>query len=309
MKQASLKIQRMGTVITLQIEHETPELVLQGLDKKLERYEKIFSANDMTSTLMLVNQKAGQEAVHVPSDLFELIKIGKTQSCIEGSYLNIAIGPLVQSWHIGFKDAMKPSQAIIDQKLLLTNPQLIQLDSIKQTIFLEEKGMMLDLGCLAKGYFADEIVKELRQMGVEHALINLGGNVVVMGHSLNNKENKNWKIGIQDPRQERNKQLAIVQVSDQSVVTSGVYERQLKVADKTYHHILNPTTGYPVETEMLSLTVVSKQSLDGEIWTTRLFGKVTEEALNVLNQLSGIEGLIVTTSEVVMSKGFSQYLI
>src|SRR5690625_687413 len=103
-----------------------------------------------------------------------------------------------------------------------------------------------------------------------------------------------WRIGIQNPFQSRGNFNAILRAYDQSVVTSGIYERKLTINNRTYHHILDPKTGYPIETEIASLTIVSKESIDGEIWTGRLFGQTPQQIMATLNQLPNVDGIVIT---------------
>lgn len=296
----------MGTVIDLLIEHPSADALMTEVISRLKVYEHRFSANDPSSELMAINRNAGIQPVFVQPELYELIKIGKFHSCASGSNLNIAIGPLVQSWRIGFKDAKVPSAKEIEQLLKKTDPQQISLNDQEQTVYLKEKGMLIDLGSLAKGYIADRIISYLKSMGVGSALINLGGNTVGLGPSLN-LEKQSWKIGIQNPKLTRKNYLAVLEIANQSVVTSGIYERSLVNEGKTYHHILDPHTGYPTTTDVASLTILSDQSLDGEIWTTRLYGKTADEIINELNRLSVIDALVVTKDgRMLYSKGMKE---
>lgn len=132
-----------------------------------------------------------------------------------------------------------------------------------------------------------------KQSGVSAALIDLGGNVVTFGETPNHADHL-WRIGIQNPFLPRGNFVAALKIRDRSIVTSGIYERSHTVDGKTYHHIFNRKTGYPIESALASITIISDRSVDGEIWTTRLFGKKPEEIMKQLSQLDGITGLIVT---------------
>lgn len=286
----------MGTVIDLLVQHETPGLVLDELVIRLKEYEHRFSANDSSSELMAINKNAGIQPVPVHPDLYQLIKIGKHHSCSPASNLNISIGPLVQTWRIGFDDAKVPAAEDIQLLLKKTDPQNIVLNDEAQTVFLRESGMLIDLGSLAKGFIADLLIDYLKSVGTLSALINLGGNIVVFGPSPTNKDH-HWKIGIRRPGPSRDQSMVALKALNQSIVTSGIYERSLSDNEQTYHHILDPHTGYPIETDVASLTIVSDKSIDGEIWTTRLFGKSSEEIMHILNQLEGIDGLLITKEE------------
>ena len=270
------------------------ESILDDAVEMLKMYEHRFSANDDSSELMKVNHSAGIKAVVVHPDLFDLIKIGKLHSCAPNSFLNIAIGPIVQTWRIGFNDVKVPTKQEIDDLLEITDPNQILLDEERQSVFLAKRGMAINLGALAKGYIADLMIEYMRKRGVDSGLINLGGNVLAFGDAKHNPDLM-WRIGIQNPVESRGNHLFTIGIKNQSVVTSGIYERKHTENGKTYHHILNPETGYPVETNVAGLSIISTASVDGEIWTSRLFGKSVEEILDKVNSLPDIEAVIVTT--------------
>lgn len=296
----------MGTVIDLLVEHPSAEILLDEVVRRLKAYEQRFSANDPKSELMEVNRNAGIRPVSVHPELYELIKVGCLHSQAPDSNLNIAIGPLVQTWRIGFGDAKVPSAGEIAGLLERTNPRYIRLNDEEQAVFLQQPGMLIDLGALAKGYIADRIIDYLKSQGVSTALLNLGGNIVALGPA-GNPEKTHWNIGIQNPLLPRNESLVVLPIANQSVVTSGIYERSLESDGTTYHHILNPKTGYPVTSDVASLTVISDRSVDGEIWTTRLYGKSSQEILESLDQVEGIEGLVITKeAKLLYSKGLEQ---
>lgn len=303
MNRATKSIRLMGTVIDLLIEDEQAEELLEEAAAKLAVYEHRFSANDPTSELMAVNQNAGVQAVEVHPELFDLIKIGKEHSQAPNSNLNIAIGSLVQTWRIGFKDAKVPTRSEIEACLKKMDPHNIILDEAEQSVYLTETGMAIDLGCLAKGYIADLLAADFRKKGVQAALLNLGGNIMAVGPPAERSKNY-WGVGVQDPTKSRNEYDVLLKVADQSVVTSGIYERHLQTDEANYHHILDPKTGYPCQTDVISLTILSEHSVDGEIWTTRLFGKPADFIVQTLDQLPGIDGLVMTeTGEKRYSKG------
>jgi thiamine biosynthesis lipoprotein len=308
MQASSRSLRLMGTIIETKIWHPQAEPILDQVEELLYLYKDRFSANDLTSELMEVNLNAGVQAVPVADDLYELITLGKEHSLAQGSFLNITIGPLVQSWRIGFSDAKLPTQAMISEKLQLINPRDIELDDQEHTVYLRKEGMAIDLGALAKGYVADKIVDFLKRIGVEAGLINLGGNVLTFGQAPHNADGF-WRIGIQDPQKPRGK-MPWLKIREESVVTSGIYERTLEFEGKTYHHIFDSQTGYPVATDVASLSIVSKQSVDGEIWTTRLFGSSILDIYNTVVTQEGIEAIIITKQDqLIVTPGLENRII
>lgn len=304
----SRSIRLMGSTISISILHENADFLLDEVFSLLKIYENRFSANDDSSELMQVNHAAGKEPICVHPDLFELIELGKKHSLIPGSHLNITIGPLIQTWRIGFKDARVPSASEIEKVLSLTNPENIELDPISRSVFLKQSGMKIDLGALAKGYISDKISHFLKEKGVTSALINLGGNILTIGQ--NQQNNRLWRIGIQNPKLARGNNLALLSIQDQSVVTSGIYERKLKANGKVYHHIFDRNTGYPIDNQLASLTIVSDKSVDGEIWTTRLFGDSPSSILEKVEQENGIEAFVITEdNQIFYSSGLTPEII
>lgn len=293
MQASSRCLRLMGTVIEVSVWHQNAEPILDQVEDLLYLYKNRFSANDLTSELMEVNLNAGVQAVPVAADLFELISLGKFHSCAPHSRLNITIGPLVQAWRIGFVDARVPSHAEIEQRLPLINPRDIELNQREQSVFLRREGMAIDLGALAKGYVADRIVEHLERMNVSSGFINLGGTVRTFGVASHHLDGL-WQIGIQNPKLPRGNKVAILKMGAESVVTSGIYERTLTHKGKTYHHIFDSQTGYPVANDVASLTIVSKKSIDGEIWTTRLFGSPVSDIYQTVLGETGLEAVILT---------------
>jgi len=160
---------------------------------------------------------------------------------------------------------------------------------------------------LAKGYSADCIATFLKSQGVTDALIDLGGNILTVGqHPVKQQP---WRIGIQNPVEKRGQHLLVLSVKDKSIVTSGIYERHLEVDGQSFHHIFDSATGYPVETELASLTIISDRSVDGEIWTTRLFGEEPTNILNIVETLPGMDAILVYQSgRLAYTSGLHDYL-
>ncbi|HHL0683982.1 TPA: FAD:protein FMN transferase [Streptococcus agalactiae] len=193
--QLSHSLRLMGTTIDIQINSKNAQKQIQEVIELLELYKNRFSANDFNSELMAINNNAGIKPIQVHPDLFELITIGKEHSLARPGNLNIAIGPLVQTWRIGFSDAKLPSPSEISEAMILSDPTHILLDSKNQSVFLNQIGMKIDLGALAKGYIADKIIIYLKNEMIDSAIINLGGNVLVHGDNPNRSEGY-WVIGI-----------------------------------------------------------------------------------------------------------------
>ena len=286
----------MGTVITLTVFHPEGERLLDQCESMLRDYQQRFSANDASSTLMQVNANAGRMPMKVDSDLYQLIRYGYDLSLSSNGRFNLVIGPLIKLWRIGFTDAKVPTDEEIQARMNLIDLTQVELDDENETVYLAKSGMEMDLGALAKGYFADQLKNFLKAEGVTAGIVDLGGNVLTIGKSPKHPSGY-WQIGIQDPLRQRGNLMAAVAIQDQSVVTSGIYERFIKIGDTLYHHIFDSKTGYPVESEIASVTIVSDESIDGEVWTTLLFAETPADALVRLNEHASIEGIVITRQQ------------
>ena len=293
-----ITFQAMGTLILFKVSNETPDAVLETARRMVLDFEHRFSANADDSILADLKRHAGIRPIQVDTDIFQLIKVGKHYS-LQPGFLNIAIGPLVHLWRIGFDDARKPNDAEIQEALRLIKPENIILDEENRTVFLTEPGMYIDLGSLAKGFFADIIKKYFQQQGAQSALINLGGNIVVMGDGPSTADGS-WEVGIQNPDLERGLPIGALKVRNKSVVTSGIYERTANLDGKTYHHIINPRTGYPIDPDIISLTIVSDSSLMGEVLTTQLFGFSPKIAVATADK-TGAQALVINKEKNIIA--------
>jgi thiamine biosynthesis lipoprotein len=282
----------MGTKIYLYIKGETAEKLAEKAEDMLIRYEEVFSANSDTSQLAMLKKTAHLAPQEVDEELYELIKIGKEHSLCENTYLNIAIGPLIKLWRIGFKEAHVPEKEAITKVLELLKPENIQLDDEKKTVYFLKKGIEIDLGAIAKGYFADKVMELFKENGAVSAMVDMGGNVLVFGESPS--EGGDWKVGIQNPFLPRGNAVALVKIKDQSVVTSGIYERVLEKDGSKYHHIFDSKTGYPIESNIASLTIIADKSLDCDIYTTKLFGLDAASIIHRVNQIKGMGAVVIT---------------
>ncbi|MGL4724806.1 MAG: FAD:protein FMN transferase [Scandinavium sp.] len=286
----------MGSPILLKLFSDNPTLASRvfGL---IKQYEDLFTVNRAESQVMDINHAAGVRPVVVSRAVYQLIKCAKAASILPGSAFNLAIGPLVKRWRIGFKGDSVPPEEEIASLLAITQPQDVILDDAQLSVFLTHKGMEIDLGAIAKGYIADRVRDLLRREGVTEGLINLGGNVQTLGSPQGH-----WSIGLKKPFSAADALVGAMEVSNKSVVTSGTYERYFEQDGRRYHHILSPQTGYPLDNELDSVTIISTDSLDGDIWTTLIYGAGIEKGCQMLKGRDDIEAIFVTKArEVVLS--------
>ncbi|MCA5014367.1 MULTISPECIES: FAD:protein FMN transferase [unclassified Enterococcus] len=288
----------LGTYVQVRIYDDGKKDVLDKAFARVKELGDKITVNEKGSEIDAINEQAGIKPVKVSDDVYPLIKRAYEYSEDSSGGFDMAIGPITQLWHIGFDDARKPSQEEIDQALKLVDYHKVKLNDEDQTVYLEEKGMQLDLGAIAKGYITDEVVKVLKDNGVTTAIVDLGGNVFVLGHSPRGKD-VDWNVGIQDPNKARNTVVGTVQESNKTLVTSGIYERYLKVDGETYHHLFDPKTGYPFDNDIAGVTVITKKSIDGDGLSTAVFSMGVKKGLEYAESLKDVDVIFVTKEDKV----------
>ena len=259
----------LGTSITLQIFGARYKSVINDSFTLIDHYEDLLTVNRDESEVMDVNHAAGKHPVQVSSGTYDLIKLAVEKSR-ENFGFNALIGPVVKLWAIGFKGAHVPTDDQIKERMKLIDPYSVDLNDADQTVYLKKPGMELDLGGIAKGWIADRIKDFWMAYGVHAGIINLGGNILLVGDSPKRTSGQ-WSVGVQDPKEPRGNNIASVMVPECSAVTSGTYERYLVVDGHKYHHLIDPRTGYPVETDLAGVTTFTKYSVEAEIECKRLF--------------------------------------
>lgn len=286
----------MGTVVTVTLYDTQDEEILDTVFNRVKELESILSINTTGTLVDKINDSAGIEPVKIDDVTYNIIKEGLKYSKLSNGLFDITIGPIVKLWNIGLPEAKVPSQKEIDSKLGLVNYNNVELNDTNKTVFLKKSGMMIDLGGIAKGYTADEISKILKENKVKSAIIDLGGNIYTHGQKLSGED---WKIGVQDPFSDRGEIIGTLHVINKSVVTSGIYERFIEKDGVKYHHILNPSTGYPYENELAGVTIISDKSIDGDALSTSVFAMGLDNGMKFVESQENIDGIFVTKDKKV----------
>ncbi|HFR3747146.1 TPA: FAD:protein FMN transferase [Streptococcus suis] len=280
----------LHTVVQLSIYHEDQEEVMDEAVSYIKEMESLLSTNLEGADIYHINQAAGKEPVVVDERTFEVLETAIEMGKESDGLFDVSIGAVSNLWKIGDPDARKPSDEEIKAALPFIDYKKIQLDKEKKTVFIEE-GMTLELGAISKGYIADKVRELFASKAITTAIINLGGNVVVMGDSPSSQDG--WNVGVQDPDEVRGATVGSVPGTHDSVVTSGIYERYVEVDGVKYHHILDPKTGYPVENDISGVTVFSQSSMQGDALSTTLFLLGVEKGLDFINQQEGVEAVFI----------------
>lgn len=215
-----------------------------------------------------------------------------------GGALDISVYPIVRAWGFTTGSYQVPDEETIQSLLPLVDYTQIQYDAATGVVTLPE-GMEIDLGSVAKGYAGQLAAQMLRNSGVESALLNLGGNVQTVGAK---PDGSPWQIGIKDPQGED--AMMVLSVEDQAVVTSGGYERYFEQDGQTYWHVMDPSTGHPADSGLISVTIVGDEGVVCDGLSTALFVMGLEKAADLWAQSCDFEAVFVTASgEVYITEG------
>ncbi|MBO5371331.1 MAG: FAD:protein FMN transferase [Lachnospiraceae bacterium] len=287
-----------NTIIKITLYDSAYESLLEDCFSLADTYEGYFSATLEDSDISKINQAKGAP-VEVHEETIELLEKGLYYSKLSDGGFDITIGALSSLWNFSENEGEIPKKADIQQALSTVDYHNIIIN--KNTVALKNPNTRIDLGAIAKGYIADKMKEFLNENGVTEGIINLGGNVLCVGAKANGDT---YHIGIQKPFDETGTPLLSVQVTDETVVSSGVYERYFKVQDMLYHHILNPSTGYPYENEIYGITIICKDSVDGDGLSTTCFALGLEDGMALIEGLPDTEAIFITSDgEIHLSSG------
>ncbi|WP_347893024.1 FAD:protein FMN transferase [Dorea amylophila] len=285
------------TVIKIQILDPADESILDGLKKLCEKYDTMFSATNTDSELYKLNHANGQPFT-VSSETVNLIQEGIHYSKLSGGAFDLTIEPVSALWDFKADKPTVPSSDAIAQAV--SHVDYTKVDIQDNTVTLEDPEAGIDLGAIAKGYIADQVKTYLKEQGIKHAIINLGGNVDVIGTK---PDGSKYNIGIQKPFDESGEAITSVQLKDQTVVTSGIYERYFKKNGKLYHHILDPRTGYPCENNLYSVSIITDSSTKADALSTTCFLLGYEKGMELIQSMDGVEAIFITDDEKVHKIG------
>jgi thiamine biosynthesis lipoprotein len=280
----------LGTACSVNLYDQGTSGAYRKIFDRLREIERAMSANLEDSDLGRINAAAGLEAVAASAGTIRALKRAVYFAELSGGAFDPTVGPLVKLWGIGSGGEKIPGEDEIAGALSLINWRDIVIDEDAGTVFLARPGMGLDLGAIAKGYAADETARIIGEAGIERALIDLGGNILVCGAK---KDGSPWRVGIQDPTGGRGAYAGVAEVTDKTLVTSGVYERFFESGGRRYHHILSTSSGYPVDTGLLSVTVISGNSMDADALSTALFALGYEAGLALAESMENTEAVFI----------------
>ena len=294
----------LDTVVTIRLYESRDKKALEGAFDVIRQYEDLFSRHREGSDISRINEAPAGTAVSVSPETLEVLQTALEYSRLSGGFFDPTVGPLVDLWGIGTENAHLPEPYEITRTLALVDYHKVAVYEKEEKVGLADPGMSLDLGAVAKGWIADKTAEYLRQKGLKHFIINLGGNILVSGGK---PDGTPFRIGMQKPFAETGRYIGIFEVSDASVVSSGVYERYFERNGVRYHHILNTKNGYPVSSGLEAVTVLTARSVDGDALSTTLFALGLEKGSELAISLEGVEAAFITEDgSIYMTEGAAE---
>ena len=291
----------MDTIITLTAYTDDEEILNDAL-KECGRYDRLLSRTQEDSDVWRINHAEGKP-VTVSDDTITILKTALQVSEMSGGAFDVTIAPASTLWDFTSGAAVLPDA---DQlKAAAEKVDYTKLSIEGNTVTLP-KGMMIDLGGIAKGYAADKVKEYLAGRGVESAILSFGGNIVAIGLKPGSKP---WKVGIRDIDGGPADYMLISRNFGGSTVTSGIYERGFDLDGVRYHHLLDAETGWPVQNELASVTIFSESSMLGDALSTAAFVLGTEKGSALIESLDGVEAIFIARDRTVTeTSGAGEYL-
>jgi len=306
---------------------------LMDLDNK---FNVIDRKNGVVTDLMKINQNAGIAPVKVDDEVIYVLKLAleiARQTEVDGVALyDITIAPIWQLWdfanniYVPLMDNRIeiPKKEKIESLLPLVNYKNIIINEDDKTVFLKEKGMAIDLGSIVKGYAADKLRQVFEKYGITKAVIDVGRNILVLGSYFDNDDNTidipftasivTPYVNIFDPEYDKVAYIGELKIAYQTIVTSGTYEKYVRDFDGNYyHHILDPRTGYPFDNGVVSISVITNESIKGDAYSTALFSLGLDTGMKLVNENPNIDAVWVVKNndvyEVYISKGLENNFV
>lgn len=269
------------------------EALNKGIEDILIDLQKTFDVSDKSSMISKVNSNNEVKM----NEHFKIVLDKSLEACNKtNGHYDPSAGSLINLWSINNENYL-PTQAEIDDALSIIDCNNIEVDD---NMLFTREGMLLDFGSIVKGYAADEIEEYLKGEGVYSALLNLGGNVQVIGTK---PDGEKYKIGIMKPEVENlaNENAALIEIEDKAVVTSGINQRFFEKDGVIYHHILDAVEGYPVDNGLASVTIITDKGINADLLSTVTFILGLEKGTEFINQYDDVEAIFITKDKEIYS--------
>ncbi len=291
----------MDTVMSFRVlgNNAAAEAAFAGLGGMLGKYEKKWSVTDPESVIAAANRG---ESVVLDPQTAELIQFALEMNELTDGALDITMYPVLREWGFTTGEYKVPDDDRIAELLMLTGCEKVQLSD---SVLSLADGAQIDLGAVAKGYAGDLISEHFRECGVTSALLDLGGNIHTIG---SNPDGTPWRLGIRSPFGEGN--IAVLELSDKAAVTSGGYERYFTENGVDHSHILDPKTGAPADSGLVSVTIVGAEGRLCDALSTALYVMGAEAAERLWQEQGGFDMILIESNgDMLITEGLENMLV
>lgn len=274
----SVRFFAMDTVMDVSVySDQDPDALLERCRNRVSELDGLFSVHNPSGDLSRLNQSGGS-TVSVAPETVSVLRAASEICDLSGGAFNIATGSLTELWGFETDSPSVPGRDVLQDQLPLPGSDCLLIGDSSVSV---QKPVSLNLGAIAKGYCSDELSRILRENGITSALVSLGGNICAIGSK---PDGSPWRIAVQDPA-DPSGYIGIVSVRDRSVVTSGSYQRYFTEGGTDYHHILDPKTGFPADSGLLSVTVVSESGMYADALSTCFFVLGIKDSIALFDRL------------------------
>lgn len=270
----------MNTIVEQKLFGKNAQTAVDEIRKELIDMESKLSMHIDSSEISGINKNAGKQPVKVSDEVFEILKRTKDYSEKSNGVFDITVAPLTTLWGITSDSPKVPDEKEIEDALNKIGSDKLILNEQDKTAYLTEEGCAIDLGGVAKGIAGEKVMEIAIKNGIESGYVSIGGNLTVIGKK---PQGEDFYFGVRDPRGDANEYIAKIALPDKIMATSGDYERYFEQDSKRYHHILDTSTGYPSDSDLISVSVISSDGGITDFLSTTFFVAGKETALKYIN--------------------------
>lgn len=289
----------MDTIVDVRVDGPNSEQLVDEVFATMEELESKLSRFLDESEVSLINNNAG-EWVEVSPIALDVIELGISLGELTQGAFDITIGAVLELWGFGTGFYYVPTEAELAEALATVDYRQVEVDRTSGKVRIPA-GTVLDLGGIAKGFIVDRAIDRLRDAGVSRAIINAGGDISVIGRR---PDDVPWRVGVQDPA-EPSEIRWILPLDDQSVVTSGDYQRFFEYEGERFHHIIDPRTGFPAR-GLHSVTIVGTEAALSDAFSTTVFVLGWEEGRALVEKLQDVEAIIMSATDTWISPNLAE---
>ena len=278
----------LGTAVTVNFYDQYDQSIYDAIFQIVKDIDQRLSFHDLSSEISRINMSSSISITDISQETLNILEQALLWADHSEGAFDPTIGTVMELWKDNSHFSVLPEASNIENSVYFVDYKLVKFESNKIRLPIDTK---LDLGAIAKGYAADMAVSYIKKQQIPSAVLDFGGNIYAIG---SRPDGLLWQIGVRSPLKGEDASVCVVSVEDISIVTSGLYERYFEKNDSFYHHILDPRTGYPAQTNLLSVTVISKSSTQADALSTACFVMGLPKGLSFIESSPNCEAIFIT---------------